>query len=42
MTNNHESREMCWFTKEEIEALDEQTEIFGNVKKIAIRYLIEG
>ena len=31
-----EGREMRWFTKKEIEALDERTEIFGNVKRYIV------
>lgn len=30
---NDESGEIRWFTREEVEALDETTEIFGNVKQ---------
>lgn len=30
--NHDESHEMKWFNREEIEALDEKTEIFSNVK----------
>ncbi len=34
-----ESGGMKWFTKKEIEALDEQTEIFSNVKEYILRTL---
>lgn len=34
-----EGREMRWFTKNEIEALDEKTEIFGNVKAYILNAL---
>ncbi len=32
-----ESREWKWFTRKEIEMLDEETEIFANVKRYAVR-----
>ena len=34
-----EGREIRWFTKEEVEALDETTEIFGNVKAYILSLL---
>ena len=34
-----EGEEMCWFTKEEVQALDEKTEIFGNVKMYILNAL---
>lgn len=36
-----ESREMRWFTKQEIEKLDESTEIFANVKTYILSILRE-
>ena len=35
----HEGGEIKWFTKEEVEVLDEKTEIFGNVKHYICTYL---
>lgn len=37
--SNDESADMRWFTKSEIEALDEHTEIFGNVKHYILSIL---
>lgn len=34
-----EGREIRWFTREEVEALDDQSEIFGNVKAYIISIL---
>lgn len=35
----HEGDEIKWFTREEIEGLDEKTEIYGNVKEYVIKYM---
>ncbi len=35
-----EAREMKWFSKEDVEKLDEQTEIFSNVKAYILRLLL--
>lgn len=37
--SNEESAAMRWFTKEEIQALDETSEIFGNVKAYILQIL---
>ena len=37
-----EGHEMRWFTREEIEGLNEETEIFGNVKKYILHTLDAG
>lgn len=37
--NEDEGREMRWFTKKEIETLDERKEIFSNVKRYVLRVL---
>ncbi|TSC58148.1 MAG: (di)nucleoside polyphosphate hydrolase [Candidatus Peregrinibacteria bacterium Greene0416_62] len=37
--NHDEGREMRWFIKKEVEALDEQTEIFANVKRYILSVL---
>lgn len=37
---NEESGDMRWFTKEEVEALDPETEIFGNVKRYISQNLL--
>lgn len=37
-----EGREMRWFTREDIAALDERTEIFSNVKAYVLGALSEG
>ena len=34
-----EGHEMRWFTREDIEALNDETEIFGNVKKYILQIL---
>ncbi len=36
---NEESEDMRWFTKSEIEALNTETEIFGNVKAYVLSVL---
>lgn len=39
MMMNNEAHDMRWFTKEEIMMLDEQTEIFANVKAYILTFL---
>lgn len=38
----HEGDDMRWFSREQLEALDERTDIFSNVKQYALSVLSQG